>query len=212
MLAPGVSFAGSKIDKFMTEDGTMMEGWVVNLNGGVLRRAGDVMVVDGDTTPGLRLTMTGKTRLHNDAIDAAEMAGMFDGTTNGTGGALEWSGRWDASFHGTNRATLPTGAVGTFQAHSKNACPPASDYYSRRRCHQSADRPRLRRRRRLVWRQEEISTTPSHRGQPFRPPDETPGGPVFTTLGRHPTPNTHHARRGPAPQRSARFFMSGNTP
>ena len=53
VLAPGVSFVGSKIDKFMTEDGTMMEGWVVNLNGGVLRRAGDVMVVDGDTTPGL---------------------------------------------------------------------------------------------------------------------------------------------------------------
>ena len=66
--------------------------------------------------------MTGKTRF-NDAIDAAEMAGMFDGTTNGTGGALEWSGRWDASFHGTNRATLPTGAVGTFQAHSMPAHP-----------------------------------------------------------------------------------------
>ena len=38
MAAPGVSFTGSKIDKFMAEDGTMMEGWVVNLDGGVLRR------------------------------------------------------------------------------------------------------------------------------------------------------------------------------
>ena len=35
--APGVSFVGSKIDKFMTEDGTMMEGWVVNLDGGTLQ-------------------------------------------------------------------------------------------------------------------------------------------------------------------------------
>ena len=42
--APGVSFTGSKIDNFMDEDGNMMEGWVVNLNGGVLRRPSDVAV------------------------------------------------------------------------------------------------------------------------------------------------------------------------
>ena len=45
LLAPGVSFAGSKIDNFMDEDGNVMDGWVVNLNGGVLRRPADVIAV-----------------------------------------------------------------------------------------------------------------------------------------------------------------------
>ena len=52
--APGVSFVGSKIDKFMTEDGTMMEGWVVNLDGGTLRQPPDRIMVSaqaGDRCP-----------------------------------------------------------------------------------------------------------------------------------------------------------------
>ena len=42
--SPGVSFAGSMIHDFMAEDGTAMAGWVVNLNGGSLRRPADVAV------------------------------------------------------------------------------------------------------------------------------------------------------------------------
>ena len=122
VLRPGVSFAGSKIDKFMAEDGsTMMEGWVVNLDGGVLRRPGDVAVVGTGTEPLGGVIEADLVTAYNKAIDAAEKAGTFNGTTSGTGGAHEWTGIWDASFHGTNTATLPTGVVGTFQAVSKDA-------------------------------------------------------------------------------------------
>ena len=46
----------------------------------------------------------------------ASMATMLEGATSGTGYAMEWTGVWDATFHGTNMTTAPTGAVGTFQA------------------------------------------------------------------------------------------------
>ena len=50
-------------------------------------------------------------------------ASMLEGTTSGTGYAMEWTGVWDASFHGTSMATHPTGVVGTFQATAGDAQP-----------------------------------------------------------------------------------------
>ena len=118
---PGVSFAGSKIDNFMAEDGTMMEGWVVNLDGGKLRQLDDVAVTNRDATAGIQLP---------DLVAAQDIARMnamnastFEGATSGTGYALEWEGAWDASFHGTNMSTHPTGVVGTFQADAGMANP-----------------------------------------------------------------------------------------
>ena len=84
----GLSFAGSKIDNFMDEDGNVMAGWIVNLLGG----------------------------------DVAE-AGTVRGSTTGTFGSRTWEGVWDASFHGTNHQTYPTGIVGRFQATSGTAQP-----------------------------------------------------------------------------------------
>ena len=130
--AAGVSFAGSKIDKFMTEDGTMMEGWVVNLNGGVLRRPADVEVGDpGANLAGTTIdesTADGQRAVaYNTALDLARNASMFEGTTSGTSGAMEWRGVWDASLHGNTKAALPTGVVGTFQAVAGDAVPDLVD-------------------------------------------------------------------------------------
>ena len=119
VVAPGVSLAGSKIHDFMAEDGTAMAGWVVNLNAAALRQPGDVMV-DGTDDNGRRED-------YIDALNAAKAAGMLEGTTSGTGYAMEWTGVWDASFHGTNTATLPTGVVGTFQAEAGSANPTEVD-------------------------------------------------------------------------------------
>ena len=119
VAASGVSFKGSKIDEFMDKDGNMMEGWVVNLDGGALRRPKDVKVgmTGGAVTDADRLTA------FNAALTAAGEAGKFDGQTSGTGYAMQWSGVWEASFHGTNRATLPTGVIGQFQASAGVANP-----------------------------------------------------------------------------------------
>ena len=126
----GVSFAGSKIDQFMAEDGTMMEGWVVNLNGGVLRQPADVMVADnagipddGTTTITENSANGQRAIAYNAALEAARNASTFEGMTSGTSGAMEWSGIWDASLHGNTKAALPTGVVGTFQADAGMAVP-----------------------------------------------------------------------------------------
>ena len=129
----GVSFAGSKIDKFMDEDGNMMEGWVVNLNGGVLRRPADVMVADtlatnNPATVGDDTTVLGQmTNAYIAALEAVREAGTFEGTTSGTSGAMEWSGVWDASLHGNTKTALPTGIVGTFQAVAGDEVPDLVD-------------------------------------------------------------------------------------
>ena len=67
--------------------------------------------------------MIGRLAAFNMALQAARDAGMFEGTTSGTGYAMEWTGVWDASFHGTNMAANPTGVVGTFQADAGMANP-----------------------------------------------------------------------------------------
>ena len=41
---------------------------------------------------------------------------MLSGSTDGTSGALSWSGVWDGSLHGTDMANHPTGIIGRFQA------------------------------------------------------------------------------------------------
>ena len=116
-----VSFAGSKIDNFMAEDGTAMAGWVVNLNGGMLRTPADVMVVPtGETADEL---LDRRRVAYNKALMNARNASTFEGGTSGTGYAMEWTGVWDATFHGNNTSTLPTGVVGTFQADAGSATP-----------------------------------------------------------------------------------------
>ena len=121
VIAPGVSFTGSQIHDFMDEDGNMMEGWVVNLNGGVLRRPADVAV--GNADPATIRQDTDRLTAYNAALEAARNAGTFEGMTSGTSGAMEWSGLWDASLHGNTKAALPTGVVGTFQAVAGSAVP-----------------------------------------------------------------------------------------
>ena len=129
----GVSFAGSQIHKFMAEDGTEMAGWVVNLDGGALRRPADVMVNpvvsdDISSTLGDDTSASGqRANARNAVLDAMRATDTFEGATSGTGYAMTWDGVWDASFHGTNTGTLPTGVVGTFQADAGMANPAAND-------------------------------------------------------------------------------------
>ena len=106
-----------KIDKFMAEDGTMMGGWVVNLGTAGIRPIADVMVPDAADSPEDRDTAQDMARTN------AAMATMLEGATAGTGYAMEWTGVWDATFHGTNMTTAPTGVVGTFQATAGMANP-----------------------------------------------------------------------------------------
>jgi hypothetical protein len=102
---PGVSFKDSKIHTFMDADGNVMAGWVVNLDGP--DKINNMDGVATDTAQATARTM---------AIAAAANGTMISGTTDGTTGALAWKGVWDASLHGTNMSTVPTGIVGRFQA------------------------------------------------------------------------------------------------
>ena len=133
VASAGVDFTGSKIDKFMDEDGTMMGGWVVNLDNGALRRPSDVMVADTlDDNDGATIfddsDVAGQmSNAYNAALKAVRDAGLFEGTTSGTSGAMEWKGVWEASLHGNTKTALPTSVVGTFQADVGDEIPKLND-------------------------------------------------------------------------------------
>ena len=122
---PGVAFSNSMIHSFMDADGNMMEGWVVNLDGptminnssgiGVSARNGKD-IVGGDIAGDADLDTVVGLDARRRAMAGVSAGTMLSGMTDGTTGALSWTGVWDASFHGTNTATTPTGIVGRFQA------------------------------------------------------------------------------------------------
>ena len=128
---PGVSFSNSRIHAFMDEDGNPMAGWVVNLDGpdminnmngmaSVSARAEDTTV-----TPNIAelQLLAAETQARMNAVNAAVDGTMLSGMTDGTTGALAWTGVWDASFHGTNMSVMPTGIVGRFQADAGGPTP-----------------------------------------------------------------------------------------
>lgn len=109
----GVSLKGT-IDAFMSEDGTTMDGWIVNLGlTSSLMIPSRVEVEDADSN-GIQVAEV--VTAFNEALQEARDASLFEGTTSGRGGAHEWKGKWNATLHGNNTATHPTGVVGTFQA------------------------------------------------------------------------------------------------
>ena len=123
------------IHTFMDEDGNEMAGWVVNLDGPTMinNRAGlgvsaqngtDILGADIDNDRSCRnsLTMDAERK----AVAALSAGTMLSGTTDGTTGALSWTGVWDGSFHGSNTATTPTGIVGRFQADAGTPIPSTS--------------------------------------------------------------------------------------
>ena len=92
-----------KIDKFMDEDGNMMEGWVVNLGAASVRPIGDVRVVADEA--GTAIDADDLETAQDMARMNAQMATMLEGATSGTGYSMEWTGVWDGTFHGTNMTT-----------------------------------------------------------------------------------------------------------
>ena len=101
--AAGLSLTGMITD-FKMEDGTDIDGWVVNLNGGgMLTRTFDVPAADpADSDPRI---------LARPSTD-----GDIYGATSGSTGSLSWSGVWDAWLFGNNTDAHPTGVAGRFQA------------------------------------------------------------------------------------------------
>ena len=127
---PGVSFSESMIHDFMDEDGNMMAGWVVNLDGPdmINNMAGTAtatvgVTIDPATTSAVADLAAAHMAARTLAVRAAKDGTMLSGTTDGTTGALAWTGVWDGSFHGTNMSALPTGIVGRFQADAGTPTP-----------------------------------------------------------------------------------------
>ena len=95
----GGKLLSGEITDFMTDDGTPMVGWLVNLN------VGHMDVNDLSNGP-----------VTNPGID-------IDGMTSGTTGSLSWSGVWEAWMFGNNQLNHPTGVAGNFQAEAGTAQP-----------------------------------------------------------------------------------------
>ena len=111
--SPAAVFSDSKIYDFMDIDGDMdMSGWLVNLvgpdmiNNSVATRA--TYAAQADATAAIPSV----------AMPGTTISGTTTGSTGSTTGSMAWEGVWDASLHGTNHATTPTGIVGRFQAES----------------------------------------------------------------------------------------------
>ena len=112
----GVVFAESTVSNFMDVDsGDMLEGWLVNLNGPGHVNNSVVMPDATYATTDLALAAS--------VVYGTQMSGTTDGSTGTTTGSLSWAGVWDGSFHGTNRATTPTGIIGTFHADAGTPTP-----------------------------------------------------------------------------------------
>ena len=143
----------------------------------------------------------------------ASMATMLEGATSGTGYALEWKGvlGCHVSRHQHDHG-LPTGVVGTFQADAGMANPVhnadgAINLLTLDPGFAGVDR--------LLRRQEAAANPPIPTGASLSGPlARNPRRPrTSSNLGRHPTPNTHHAlQRACTLQRSARFFHARTTP
>ena len=104
--ATGTVLSGT-IDDFMSEDGTEMPGWLVNLNMGVMMPG-----INDNNTPA-------------DLTDDTAILTSMDimGTTTGTTGSQAFTGVWDAQMYGNNTADYPTGVAGRFQAEMGTAQP-----------------------------------------------------------------------------------------
>ena len=99
------------ITDFMTEDGTEMPGWLVNLNGGMMTPDMDDAFAAGVANTGAARRMAA-----NAEVDVL-------GTTSGTTGSQAFTGSWEAWMFGNNTDTYPTGVAGNFQAATGSADP-----------------------------------------------------------------------------------------